>query len=499
VRVPVGGWSTFAAHGTVTKSSFQFYNRDHHASAAHVFEREVRRAGKVPPGQAVVNVFGNSDEGDQSAGLNRHGPAASDYVGREEAAAMLRAWKAAGGALRRELTLDSRWTRVCFCGQETEGGAVAASPMIGFPFLTGSEEERGPLFDVTGQPLEGTRAPVDAGPQGNKSGIQLSTDTVPRAVPLMAVRVGDRMIVSIPGEATAEVGARIRASVLAATRGGGITGVIVSGIANEFIQYFTTPEEYTRQHYEGGSTLYGKYSSNLLKQELAELGRRLVAGEAAQAAFAFDPTNGVVPSGPAYSQGAASGQITDQPASHVRRLRHAQIGWKGGPEGLDRPLDKGFVIVERRVKRRWQEATNDLGLEILWTVNPQGGYSAKWEIPLDAPRGHYRFVIQANRYRLESQRFRVVESNELKLREVGAGPGRVGVMLDYPPAVRDVDLTHRPASADGGAVFFRAGRRGAADYRSQGGVFSMRAAQATVVSARDRFHNVAPGRLRLGG
>ena len=44
--------------------------------------------------QQVLNVYGNSNEGDQSAGLVRDGPAASDYVGRVEAAAMLRAWRA---------------------------------------------------------------------------------------------------------------------------------------------------------------------------------------------------------------------------------------------------------------------------------------------------------------------------------------------------------------------------------------------------------------------
>ena len=80
-RVPIGGWSTFADHGTVTKSSFQFYNQDHHASALQVFERGVRRAGRVPGRQLVLNVYGNSNEGDQSAGLVRDGPAASDYVG----------------------------------------------------------------------------------------------------------------------------------------------------------------------------------------------------------------------------------------------------------------------------------------------------------------------------------------------------------------------------------------------------------------------------------
>ncbi|MBA3327632.1 MAG: neutral/alkaline non-lysosomal ceramidase N-terminal domain-containing protein, partial [Solirubrobacterales bacterium] len=93
VRVPIGAWSTFADHGTVTKATFPFYNADHHASAMRVFEQRVRKAGRVPRGQEVLNVYGNSSEGDQSAGLDRHGPAASDHVGRVEAAAMLRAWR----------------------------------------------------------------------------------------------------------------------------------------------------------------------------------------------------------------------------------------------------------------------------------------------------------------------------------------------------------------------------------------------------------------------
>ena len=173
-QVPIGGWSTFADHGTVTKSSFPYYNEDHHASALQVFERGVRRAGRVPRRQAVLNVYGNSNEGDQSAGLVRDGPAASDYVGRVEAAAMLRAWRRAGAALSPEPELDVRWTRTCFCGQATEGGNVADYAMIGFPFLTGSEEERGPLFDVTRVPLEGMRNPLPVPGQGHKAGIPLS-------------------------------------------------------------------------------------------------------------------------------------------------------------------------------------------------------------------------------------------------------------------------------------------------------------------------------------
>jgi len=95
-RVPIGMWSTFADHGTVNKYQFTYYNEDHHGAATHVVEQKIRRLGRVPRGQDVVNAYGNTDEGDMSAGLTRDGPAAADFVGRVEAAAMLRAWRSAG-------------------------------------------------------------------------------------------------------------------------------------------------------------------------------------------------------------------------------------------------------------------------------------------------------------------------------------------------------------------------------------------------------------------
>jgi neutral ceramidase len=479
-QVPIGGWSTFADHGTVTKSSFQYYNQDHHASALQVFERGVRRAGDVPPGQAVLNVYGNSNEGDQSAGLVRDGPAASDYTGRVEAAAMMRAWRSAAPAP--EPALDSRWTRVCFCGQQTEGGNVADYAMIGLPFLTGSEEERGPLFDITRVPFEGTRNPVPVPGQGHKTGIPLSPDSVPKAVPLMAVRVGDGVIVTLPGEPTAEVGARVREAVSAAT---GVGRVVVSGLAGEFIQYLTTPEEYDRQHYEGGSTLYGPLSSNLLRGELAELTRRLVGGEPAQAAYPFDPTNGVSPDGPPFDQGAAAATIAGQPGGRYERFQRAPFSWRGGAFGLDRPLDSPFVRIVRLGPTGSSLVDSDLGLGTLWRVDDQGEYRALWEIPRQLPTGRYRIVVTANRYRLASTPFRVVPARSLTLRRVEGG-----VTLDYPSAVRDQDLRHRPASANGGVVRYTQDGQTVVVRQRRGTVFPV-PADAEIVSARDRFGNRA--------
>jgi hypothetical protein len=102
---------------------------------------------------------------------------------------------------------------------------------------------------------------------------------------------------------------------------------------------------------------------------------------------------------------------------------------------------------------------DDLGMSMLWKVDDSGRYDAQWEIPLDAPVGTYRLVVTAKRYRVESPQFVVEGAAALTLVEVPAPPGRVTVALQYPDAVRDVDLTARPKRVNGGIVRFRVGNR----------------------------------------
>ena len=501
VRVPIGGWSTFADHGTVTKSSFQFYNGDHHASAMRVFEERVRRDGRVPRSQEVLNVYGNSNEGDMSAGLDRSGPAASDYVGRIEAQAMFKAWRAARRQLSSTPALDLRWTRVCFCGQVVEGREVGSASQVGVPFLTGSEEERGPLFDVTQEHFEGRRAETDFGPHGRKLSAPGVGGGIPRAVPLVAVRVGRRMIVSLPGEGTKEVGERIRTAVGSAVAGLGLEGVVLSGLDNEFVLYFTTPEEYDRQHYEGGNTQFGRMSSVLMKIELAKLAGSLARGEAAPEPYPFDPTNGVAPDGPPYDSGAATATALEQPAAAYPRLGRASFSWQGGPQGLDRPVERAFVTAQRHKGRRWVGYDSDLGLAMLWKVDAAGRYTVGWEIPRNTPRGSYRLLVTGKRYRLASRPFRAT-ARALEIVRLAGRPGQVGVGLKYPGAVRDVDLTYRPRFARGGVVRFAVGNRTVKVRRRNTRFFSIRPPAGVPVTvparaARDRFGNFNASVLRL--
>lgn len=53
--------------------------------------------------------------------------------------------------------------------------------------------------------------------------------------------------------------------------GSPVSQVVISGYANAYSQYITTPEEYATQHYEGASTLFGPHTLEAYIQEFCRL------------------------------------------------------------------------------------------------------------------------------------------------------------------------------------------------------------------------------------
>jgi hypothetical protein len=443
-HVPIGAWSNFADHGTVVHAELQAYSGDHHAAAWRTFVAKVRRAARVPKRQTVVNVYPNSDEGDQTAGIANVGPAAAITVGNREAGAMFRAWRRARRSLSRKPALALRWTRSCFCGQQTATGPVDDAGKIGIGFLTGSEEGRGPLFDVTGVPFEGRTNPFSDPKQGDK--IVASSSGFPAAVPLAVFRVGDHAIATVPGEATKEAGAGFKAAVLDALAPRGVKGVVIAGLANEYINYVTTPAEYGTQSYEGASTLWGPNTATFVQERLADLATALATGKPAPEAYELDTDYGVDPNGPPFPAGAVAADVAAQPDARYERLEQATLAFDGAPQGNDRPLDRAFITAQRKVRGRWRPYADDLGLQFLWRSDADGHYTVRWEIPLSAPTGVYRLRVTAARYAFSSRPFEVVPSTKLT---------RVDGRLAYPPARVNEDLTPRPR--------FARGRDGSAD------------------------------------
>jgi hypothetical protein len=473
-RLPLAAWSSFANHGTVQRATFPFYNADHHATAGRVVEAALRRAGRVPRGQEVVAVFANGAAGDASAGLDRHGPAHAEHVGRSEARAILGAWRSAGRRMTSGPALGTRWTRICFCGQDAPGGPVDDHAVFGKGYSTGSEEGRGPLFDALGVVYEGERLAAPVGRQGVKIAVRSDDARTlePTAVPLTAARIGDRVLLTVPGEMTTGLGRRTRAAALRAVAGTGLRRAVIAGYANEYASYFTTRAEYDAQHYEGATTVFGPGSGGLVGRALARLAGRLAHGRRAPPAHPFDPVRGLRPFGPRYPAGARAGTVVAQPGA-TERLGRAVFRWRGGASGTDRPLDRAFVTVERLRGGRWRPAADDLGLHVLWRVDDdraqvvgppsypvgeRGTATAEWHPGRAAPTGTYRFVVTARRYRLRSRPFALRPARSLRVTLARRGRA-VSVALRYPAAVPDRDLAGRPARAPRGRVTVVAGGR----------------------------------------
>jgi hypothetical protein len=484
-------FSTFANHGTVDHANFSFYAADHQGTAERVVEATIRAAGRVPAAQDVVNAFANSDAGDMTAGIEHVGPAAAEWVGDQEAAAMLAAWRRAGSDLRTNPALSLRWTRTCFCGQHTSLGPVDSHAWVGKAAGAGSEEGR-TIFYYHGLANEGDRLPVDNGPQGDKITVLPATGSISQAVPFAALRVGDGLLFTIPGEPTVGVGRQVRDAVTAQLTASGIRHVALVGYAGDYENYFTTPAEYEQQAYEGGFTMWGEYSAGVLKDTATALAHDVVAGLPAPAAYPYDPNAGVHVTAVAYGDGAPSATATAQPGAAVR-LSHASLRWtsgSSGADGLDRPVDRAFVTVQRLVHGRWMRVTDDLGVQIEWTSDAAGGYQASWEVPLSAAPGAYRFLVTAKRFTLTSARFPVSAGAILQPQTSGGT-----VQLGYPQPYLLNDWTYRPPAADGGTIAFAVdGRRVVVTQRS-GAAFAIPAGGSIVIpagAARDRFGNTNP-------
>ena len=97
--------------------------------------------------------------------------------------------------------------------------------------------------------------------------IQALLDQVqPARAPLAAFRLGGLLIAGVPGEMTAEQGLYIKEQL----RKEGVAHPVIGGLANEWISYILTAEDYEKGGYEAAASFYGNtlgptITKNLLK------------------------------------------------------------------------------------------------------------------------------------------------------------------------------------------------------------------------------------------
>jgi hypothetical protein len=297
---------------------------------------------------------------------------------------------------------------------------------------------------------------------------------------------------------TVQMGRRVEAAALRAAAGMAGRAAIV-GIANSYVSYSTTPEEYAADYYEGSWSLYGPQEGNLLRNELVALTTAMAKGEPVSSA-APPPLGVILDRGintearPPLSDDATQvGQVLVQPGNVSRGSAPGPgFAWIGGDPGVDGPRGQGFVKLQQEINRRWTDVAGD-GAPWLAVRNDHGpapNGSQRWgvatDFPLDLPTGVYRFAVMGRfatqsgsaPYKVTSASFQVAASHAInpQLSVSGSAVNIVGAW----PAPGAAALLPRPRVATCGHLTLTVRK---ADGTSQVVPVSCPANQLIVVSA----------------
>ena len=310
-----------------------------------------------------------------------------------------------------------------------DGVELPATPAVGAALVAGAHENTTPVIWRLPPFRAGTPRTVGrAGDHGAKWIIGsrwlqpaiLPRKGFPRILPVQVLRLGDVGLVGLPFEVTTEAGRRI-AEAVDATAPFGRT--VVTSVCNEYSGYVTTAEEYGRQFYEGGHTLYGPKTQPFLAAHAARLAGELAAaadGTVQDAAVERSWDLAVhrylpVPAGGGPRREFRSAPRFDDPTP--KDDGHWQVEWVDVAPGdldwheqlvrveqADGPGDDAEWVPARHHGRLVHDGSPDMEVVHLGELEGHPGshcYRVRWYDPSHVAGRRHRFVLSANRARPE--------------------------------------------------------------------------------------------------
>lgn len=429
---PLGAFASFSIHGTALPEREPLFNADVWAYIHKDWQWFIEK--HYQPDQAVhVSAF-EGTQGDV-APANRFGMLGyieARRVGQNIAAKAIALYQSLDNQLSAKVKLRSAARYVHLRDENSiDGIGICRDAAAGMTLAAAPLEHTSPVIGSLPFFKQGSRRWGEERDncQGRKLHLGFKylqplfepKDSFPDFVIFQLLQIGDMLIAPLPFELTTETGERLSDAIRQAYTDSGqdIRYIVMNSLANGYTGYVTTPEEYGRQYYEGGHTIYGKntqpYLAAHLKHLTADMLRkpqRIVELPASieyrlvQKQFLPEPQ-------------AASGQRRVLQAPY---FTHASVNQEGvwrfhwlDVNNSKIQLHEPLVHIETRradadtAETRWGAwqvlfdngiAVNDDGYDIavrLLTDSEQGmaEYSAEWYNPLfDGEQRQFRFVIQ---------------------------------------------------------------------------------------------------------
>ena len=233
------------------------------------------------------------------------------------------------------------------------------------------------------------------------AGLMPPAPWAPEVIPLQIVRIGDLVIAGGPAEFTIVAGLRIR-QVVARELGVPIENVLTQGYTNSYVEYCTTPEEYDAQMYEGGSTMYGRWSLCAYMQTFAGLAAairsdtRPARGPAPLDKSGFQPD--LLPPVPpdAPQPGTAFGDVTVAPQPTYATGDTVTVEFVGGHPNNDFRRNSTYLEVQQYTAGGWVRIADDNSYETTFHwERPNGSDNQStvriiWAVPPSTTAGRYR-------------------------------------------------------------------------------------------------------------
>ncbi len=261
-----------AFHPTAMPNHTEVYHGDVFAMAVDRLERALADGGGGP-----VVILANGPEGDVSPNWTVQGPAETRRLADRLARQLEEVLRAPSeGEVTGPFVPHHAVVRLAGRTVEAFGRTLATArrPLAGRSQAVGAED--GPtVFRRLGwtegmalpagesaMPGQGRKLPVLPVPLAE---LFLPPGAVPTDVPLSVVEAAGMTFATLPGEFTTVLGQRIRRDLQRRTG----TPAMLVGLGGEYLGYFTTPEAYDAQHYEGASMMYGRDAGSLVRFEIA--------------------------------------------------------------------------------------------------------------------------------------------------------------------------------------------------------------------------------------
>ena len=424
---PIGVVNWFAVHPTAMNDYNRLISGDHKGAASQLFEGTSNE---------VVAAFANSNCGDvtPNTNLDNTGPGETDVeTTRIFAENQDKKARELFASAMEQLTpgVTSIHTYIDMSGYPVDDAFTKAGPQrtcpsaYGYAFAAGSTEDGGghPMFKegMTEQvPLIDNiiKEQLKAEPPSDEcrechaekailfaTGETKPEPSYPQVLPVTLSRIGQLVLISVPGEITTMAGRRLRETV--AEQLGPDNHYVIVAYANEYAGYITTREEYATQQYEGGHTLYGPWTLAAYQQELARIANVMksdpeseltmpqpndIRAKVTSVPLGSGPD--VVPEGSAY--GAIQQNVND---AYKARETVEMVVWSGDPSNDYAPTKQYFAVQRQGNSETFETvATDDAwSTTCRWTRTDEGAgpmhMTATWEIPASTPKGDYRFIV----------------------------------------------------------------------------------------------------------